>query len=217
MAKNRDPGGLGGDSFRGKPRGLKMIYVKALERFVPEPSGTISLNDLATRWNLSIEETKDVIWGGEEESTLAEFYVESGCIRGKKFYAPFEGSWKDIDTGATFLCMTEVTNLERHLGIEDDVSKQMADVNKDAIPHELQEESDCSACRADSNHSNEWTIDLECAVRLACSLMASGERGSTSYHEAEWRTLRGSPRKRAFEAFRRALPDHLKEADPKKK
>lgn len=76
---------------------------------------------------------------------------------------------------------------------------------------------DCAECKAESQHSDEWAIDVECSVRLACSLMESGERGSTVYHEAEWKTLRGAIRKRAFEAFRRALPDHLKEADPKKK
>lgn len=76
---------------------------------------------------------------------------------------------------------------------------------------------ECATCRAESPHSDEWTIDVECAVSFACVLMREGERGSTDYHEAEWKTRRGAIRKRAFEAFRRALPDHLKEADPRKK
>ena len=76
---------------------------------------------------------------------------------------------------------------------------------------------DCAACKADSQHSDEWAKDVECAVSLTARLMAKGERGSTAYHEAEWKALRGGTRKRAFEAFRRALPPDLKEADPKQK
>lgn len=76
---------------------------------------------------------------------------------------------------------------------------------------------DCAACKADSQHSDEWIKDVECAVSLATKLIAAGERASTACHEAEWKTLRGATRKRAFEAFRRALPADLKEADPKKK
>ncbi len=76
---------------------------------------------------------------------------------------------------------------------------------------------DCATCRADSQHSDEWVKDVECAVSLTAQLMSKGERGSTAYHEAEWKALRGGTRKRAFEAFRRALPPDLKEADPKQK
>ena len=76
---------------------------------------------------------------------------------------------------------------------------------------------DCAACRADSPHSDEWTHDLECAVSFALELFQANEAGSTAYHEALWKERRKAPRKRAFAAFRRTLPGHLKEADPKKK
>jgi hypothetical protein len=77
--------------------------------------------------------------------------------------------------------------------------------------------SNCASCRAESSHSDEWTQDVECAVALACDLSGKGEKGSTLYHNGKWKERRGHTRKRAFEAFRRALPDHLKENDPKKK
>jgi len=76
---------------------------------------------------------------------------------------------------------------------------------------------DCAACKADSQHSDEWARDVECAVTRTAQLMSKGERGSTAYHEAEWKALRGGTRKKAFEALRRSLPDHLKESDPRQK
>jgi hypothetical protein len=76
---------------------------------------------------------------------------------------------------------------------------------------------DCAHCKAEDNHVTEWIKDVECAVALTAQLFTTGERGCTAYHEVEWKTLRGGTRKRAFEAFRRTLPDHLKELDPKKK
>ncbi len=76
---------------------------------------------------------------------------------------------------------------------------------------------DCATCRADSQHSDEWAKDVEYAVSLTVQLMIQGERGSTAYHEAEWKALRGGTRKKAFEAIRRALPAHLKETDPRQK
>jgi len=77
--------------------------------------------------------------------------------------------------------------------------------------------SDCASCKAEDNHINEWIKDVECAVTLTAQLMVAGEKGCTAFHEVEWKTLRGRVRKRAFEAFRRVLPGHLKEQDPKKK
>jgi len=77
--------------------------------------------------------------------------------------------------------------------------------------------SDCASCKAEDNHINEWIKDVECAVTLTAQLMVAGEKGCTAFHAGEWKTRRGGVRKRAFEAFRRALPEHLKELDPKKK
>lgn len=76
---------------------------------------------------------------------------------------------------------------------------------------------DCAACKADSQHSDEWIKDVECAVSLSAQMTTKGERGCTAYHEAEWKNLRGATRSRAFAAFRRGLPADLKEADPKQK
>ncbi|WP_156955622.1 hypothetical protein [Solidesulfovibrio alcoholivorans] len=98
----------------------------------------------------------------------------------------------------------------------------------DCINEQLQEENkrlkscetaapDCASCKSEDNHINEWIKDVECAVVLTAQLMKAGEKGCTAFHEVEWKTLRGKVRKRAFEAFRRALPGHLKEQDPKKK
>lgn len=75
----------------------------------------------------------------------------------------------------------------------------------------------CATCKAESPTVADWTQDVECAVRLTAQLMMAGEKGCTAFHEAEWKALRGGTRKRAFEAFRRALPPDLKEADPKQK
>lgn len=76
---------------------------------------------------------------------------------------------------------------------------------------------DCASCKAEGNHVSEWIKDVECAVVLTAQLMAVGEKGCTAFHAGEWKTKRGKVRKRAFEAFRRALPPDLKEADPKQK
>jgi hypothetical protein len=76
---------------------------------------------------------------------------------------------------------------------------------------------DCTNCKSEDNHINEWIKDVECAVALTAKFMETGEKGCTAFHAAEWKTRRGGIRKRAFEAFRRSLPGHLKEQDPKKK
>jgi len=77
--------------------------------------------------------------------------------------------------------------------------------------------SDCASCKTEDNHVTEWIKDVECAVALTAQLMAAGEKGCTAFHAGEWKTRRGKVRKRAFAAFRRSLPEHLKEQDPKKK
>ncbi len=61
--------------------------------------------------------------------------------------------------------------------------------------------------------------DIEVAVALAAECALDGNPCSTPYHESRWNQLlkkngiRGA-RKKSFEAFRRGLPAHLKEANP---
>ncbi|MEA4857752.1 MAG: hypothetical protein AAGU21_13755 [Solidesulfovibrio sp.] len=76
---------------------------------------------------------------------------------------------------------------------------------------------DCAACKAEDNHVEEWAKDVECAVALAVRVAGEGERKKTYTHKDEWKTIRGAVRQKAFAAFRRALPNDLKEDDPRQK
>lgn len=60
----------------------------------------------------------------------------------------------------------------------------------------------------------DWEKDVEIAVRLAVKCAEDGKKLSTAKHEPEWIKLRGEPRVLAFRAFRRGLPNHLKEEGP---
>ncbi|WP_027185354.1 hypothetical protein [Desulfovibrio inopinatus] len=76
---------------------------------------------------------------------------------------------------------------------------------------------DCASCKAEIQHIDEWTKDVEFAVIMTVKLVKEGERLSTLAHQSEWKKIRGATRKRAFEAIRRALPADLKETDPSSK
>lgn len=60
----------------------------------------------------------------------------------------------------------------------------------------------------------DWEKDVEIAVKLAVKCAEDGKKLSTAKHEPEWIKLRGEPRVKAFRAFRRGLPSHLKEKGP---
>lgn len=64
------------------------------------------------------------------------------------------------------------------------------------------------------NGFDEWERDIEAAVQLAAECAIKGKKLSTVQHKALWEGLRGEPRVKAFRAFRRGLPKHLKEEGP---
>lgn len=76
----------------------------------------------------------------------------------------------------------------------------------------------------ENNSASDWEKDLVRAMRLSFESFQEGSPLNTEYHRSRWRELCHEegyvgemPRRRAFEAFRRALPAEYKFDNPGKK
>lgn len=128
---------------------------------------------------------------------------------------------------AKILCINQHNSLEPidNIGVEMfTAQKTNYEPPSNSLEHESLDSGTLIAGRIKTNNSlaireektaNDWTKSLEAAVSLAIKCQINGKPKSTAQHQEMWRLLWDAPegtqpRKSAFAAFRRALPDDLK-------